>query len=81
MKIALVFNGLREFGLIRHSIAIIQIVFERKNPVIRMNHNRTKRVCEKSEKKNIEQKESLGQPTESAFLGNDCGRNALTAYL
>jgi hypothetical protein len=60
MKIALVFNGLREFGLIRHSIAIIQIVFEGKNPVIRMNHIQTKRVSEKSEKIEHRRQRSIG---------------------
>jgi hypothetical protein len=65
----LIFNDLHKFSLIRHFIAIIQIVYERKNPVIRMNHKRTKRVCEKSEKKNIEHKEAVDHPVESIFQG------------
>ena len=68
----LIFNDLHKFSLIRHFIAIIQIVYERKNPVIRMNHKRTKRVCEKSEKKNIEHKEAMDHPAESIFQGIVC---------
>jgi len=69
MKIALLYNDLRDLRFIRHGIVIIQIFYERQNSVIRMNHKRTKRVCEKSEKKNIEHKEAMDHPAESIFQG------------